>query len=661
MFYDCYCSEFASKMESRAGGTTPSSSSRKPFNRSLSNSDVAGYEKNDGSVSDSALSSSVTENRKSRRPSLGYKVAALVGLSKKSSSTSQLPGQGGSEDAQDQSEAQYLSPEGHVTANMGASHEMSSFDSAGGGGSFETGGGSFDTEPGSFTEQRSFDRVGRSLDRGSGSIDRGSRSLDGREGSVDRPGRSMGRGNSVESRTRSVDRAGCFERANGSRIRREGRQMPAGQNGTRSGMAALRQNSADSVTSGYGSCMSRSTGATSYSTRSSIHGKDGKGLGKENMHDQQDVPAKTYSQESGQEYGSSSRRVHEVREHSYGANNQGYDATACTQTSQSYSTTAQAYDTTGYGGDTQGYNVTSQGYGKTRYGENTQSYTGSGMAAFSSYGGSTQSYDTVDGYGETNQGFGTCAQSYDTSAQAYNTTGQGYDTTSQSYSATSQGYGTTSQGNDTTSQGHSTGSQAYSTTSQGYDTSAQAYGTPYDSTASYGTNTQAYGTASQDYNIAQSYGNQGYGIGGTSQQNYSQNQISSSANTAMNQFRQSAGTNTTSTTGTRMMAVGISSSASRLGATSPSGIGKPSIPLASKTSTDQNALFATLGPKPPPRSPTTPTRASAFRGSTNGNKSPADIFSQPHAQQSQVPGVGSIVEMGSGILNKGLQSFKSFF
>ena len=143
------CSEFTSKMESRAGGSTPSSSaSRKPFNRSLSNSDVAGYEKNDGSVSDSALSSSVTENRKSRRPSLGYKVAALVGLSKKSSSTSQLPGQGGSEDAEDQSEAQYFPPEGHVTANMGASYEMSSFDSTVG----------------------SFDRTGSSFDGGMGSV-----------------------------------------------------------------------------------------------------------------------------------------------------------------------------------------------------------------------------------------------------------------------------------------------------------------------------------------------------------------------------------------------------------------------------------------------------------------------------------------------------------
>jgi len=48
-------------------------------------------EKNDGSVSDSALSVSITEGHR-RRPSLGYKMAALVGLSRKSNSTSQLSG-----------------------------------------------------------------------------------------------------------------------------------------------------------------------------------------------------------------------------------------------------------------------------------------------------------------------------------------------------------------------------------------------------------------------------------------------------------------------------------------------------------------------------------------------------------------------------------------
>ena len=78
-------------MESRAGGAV--ASSRKPLNRSYSNSDVGGLEKNDGSISDSAVSSSVTDGRK-RRPSIGYKVAALVGLSRKSRSTSQLTATG---------------------------------------------------------------------------------------------------------------------------------------------------------------------------------------------------------------------------------------------------------------------------------------------------------------------------------------------------------------------------------------------------------------------------------------------------------------------------------------------------------------------------------------------------------------------------------------
>lgn len=90
-FVSIFDSEFASKMESRAGGTPVGT--RKPLNRSLSNSDVAGYEKTDGSISDSAISSSQTERRK-RRPSLGYKITALVGLSRKSSSTSQISASG---------------------------------------------------------------------------------------------------------------------------------------------------------------------------------------------------------------------------------------------------------------------------------------------------------------------------------------------------------------------------------------------------------------------------------------------------------------------------------------------------------------------------------------------------------------------------------------
>ena len=83
-------------MESRTAqnaGVAASSHRKPPLNRSLSNSDVVGYEKNDGSISDSAVSTSVVQGRK-RRPSLGYKVAALVGLSRKSSSTSQLSNTG---------------------------------------------------------------------------------------------------------------------------------------------------------------------------------------------------------------------------------------------------------------------------------------------------------------------------------------------------------------------------------------------------------------------------------------------------------------------------------------------------------------------------------------------------------------------------------------
>lgn len=90
------CSEFASKMESRAGGNVhkAKAQSANTLNRSLSNSDVGSYEKNDGSISDSAISLSVTEGRR-RRPSLGYKVKAIVGLARKSNSTSQLTGGAG--------------------------------------------------------------------------------------------------------------------------------------------------------------------------------------------------------------------------------------------------------------------------------------------------------------------------------------------------------------------------------------------------------------------------------------------------------------------------------------------------------------------------------------------------------------------------------------
>ncbi|GFN91092.1 regulating synaptic membrane exocytosis protein 2 [Plakobranchus ocellatus] len=86
-------SEFASKMESRT--TIPQK--RQPqaaVVRSTSNdSSQGGFEQTDGSVSDSALGASVTEGRK-RRPSIGHKMAALVGLNRRSSSASQLAGGG---------------------------------------------------------------------------------------------------------------------------------------------------------------------------------------------------------------------------------------------------------------------------------------------------------------------------------------------------------------------------------------------------------------------------------------------------------------------------------------------------------------------------------------------------------------------------------------
>uniref|UniRef100_A0A0L8FII0 Regulating synaptic membrane exocytosis protein 2 n=1 Tax=Octopus bimaculoides TaxID=37653 RepID=A0A0L8FII0_OCTBM len=75
-------SEFTSKMESRT--TIP----KRQIIRSPS-SESSSFERNDGSISDSAVSSSVIEGRK-RRPSLGHKVAAFVGLSRRSSSAVQL-------------------------------------------------------------------------------------------------------------------------------------------------------------------------------------------------------------------------------------------------------------------------------------------------------------------------------------------------------------------------------------------------------------------------------------------------------------------------------------------------------------------------------------------------------------------------------------------
>ncbi|XP_041466556.1 regulating synaptic membrane exocytosis protein 3-like isoform X1 [Lytechinus variegatus] len=63
---------------------------RKPLNRSTSSTDMYMYEKNEGSISDSAAEQGSMEGKK-RRGSIA-KVASLVGLSKKSNSTSNLAG-----------------------------------------------------------------------------------------------------------------------------------------------------------------------------------------------------------------------------------------------------------------------------------------------------------------------------------------------------------------------------------------------------------------------------------------------------------------------------------------------------------------------------------------------------------------------------------------
>lgn len=83
-------SEFASRMESRASGGK--AQDRKKATVETSITDIGAEDKNDGSISDSAVSSGVTERRK-RQPTIGYKVAALVGLSRKSTSTSQIGGE----------------------------------------------------------------------------------------------------------------------------------------------------------------------------------------------------------------------------------------------------------------------------------------------------------------------------------------------------------------------------------------------------------------------------------------------------------------------------------------------------------------------------------------------------------------------------------------
>ena len=82
-------SEFTTRMESRS---TPMPSSRKPPVRSSSNESQPGFEKTDGSQSDSALGSSITEGRCKRRPSLSHKIGSFVGLRRRSSSANQLAG-----------------------------------------------------------------------------------------------------------------------------------------------------------------------------------------------------------------------------------------------------------------------------------------------------------------------------------------------------------------------------------------------------------------------------------------------------------------------------------------------------------------------------------------------------------------------------------------
>ena len=84
-FIYLFFSEFTSRMESRS---TPMPSRRAPP-RSSSN-DSTGFEKTDGSQSDSAVSSSITEGRSKRRPSISHKVASFVGIRRRSSSANQL-------------------------------------------------------------------------------------------------------------------------------------------------------------------------------------------------------------------------------------------------------------------------------------------------------------------------------------------------------------------------------------------------------------------------------------------------------------------------------------------------------------------------------------------------------------------------------------------
>ena len=79
-----FLSAFTAKMQE----TAPL---KKPLNRSNSSADMYMYDRNEGSISDSAAETNLQEGKK-RRASIGYKMASLVGLSKKSNSTSNLAG-----------------------------------------------------------------------------------------------------------------------------------------------------------------------------------------------------------------------------------------------------------------------------------------------------------------------------------------------------------------------------------------------------------------------------------------------------------------------------------------------------------------------------------------------------------------------------------------
>ena len=89
-----FFSEFTSKMENRSG-TLGGHGNKKLLPCEMGNADVI-EDKNDGSISDSAMSAAITDRRKrqQQQPTISNKVAALVGFSKKSRSTSQIGGVG---------------------------------------------------------------------------------------------------------------------------------------------------------------------------------------------------------------------------------------------------------------------------------------------------------------------------------------------------------------------------------------------------------------------------------------------------------------------------------------------------------------------------------------------------------------------------------------